>query len=190
MKTVLLAGLDEAGRGPLAGPVFAAAVILDASRPINGLRDSKKLSEKKRNTLRSLILSQARAYSIASASVEEIDELNILQASLLAMRRAAVQLEAQIDHRAIEVNYWVDGDQDPRLDRPTRCVVGGDDLVPAIAAASILAKTSRDAYMIDAAKRYPVYGFERHTGYPTSVHRDAIAAHGPCDMHRRSFSWK
>jgi len=189
MKTVLLAGLDEAGRGPLAGPVFAAAVILDARRPIDGLRDSKKLSEKNRNTLRSLILSQARAYSIASASVEEIDELNILQASLLAMRRAAVRLEAQLDHRTIELNYWVDGNQDPRLDRPTRCVVGGDDLVPAIAAASILAKTSRDAWMIDAAERYPAYGFERHKGYPTRMHRQAIAAHGPCDMHRRSFSW-
>ena len=188
--TSYLAGVDEAGRGPLAGPVFAAAVLLDPEQPIDGLRDSKKLSELKRKRLRDMIIMKAIGYGIASASVAEIDELNILQASLLAMRRAAQALEDQIGDKVLALCYWVDGNQDPTFNRPTRCLVDGDSLVPAIAAASILAKTSRDEWMIEAALRFPGYDFERHKGYPTLKHRQAIALRGPCDIHRRSFSWK
>lgn len=188
--TSYLAGVDEAGRGPLAGPVFAAAVLLDPEQPIDGLRDSKKLSELKRKRLCDIIIMEAIGYGIASASVAEIDELNILQASLLAMRRAAQALEDQIGDKVSALCYWVDGNQDPTFNRPTRCLVGGDNLVPAIAAASILAKTSRDEWMIEAALRFPGYDFERHKGYPTLKHRQAIALRGPCDIHRRSFSWK
>jgi len=184
----VFAGLDEAGRGPLAGPVFAAAVILDPGLPIEGLRDSKKLSASKRMQLKGMIIARARGFGIASASVEEIDRLNILQASLLAMRRAARLLEASVDSGSLV--YWVDGNQDPGLGRPTKCMVNGDDQVPEIAAASILAKTSRDAWMLEAAVNYPGYGFERHKGYPTQDHRKAIAELGPCRIHRRSFSWK
>jgi ribonuclease HII len=188
--SAFVAGLDEAGRGPLAGPVYAAAVLLDPNRPIDGLRDSKKLAESRRHALREAIMATALGFAVASASVEEIDHLNILQASLLAMRRAAQLLEDRLGSKALGLVYWVDGNQDPKLDRPTRCLIGGDDLVPAIAAASILAKTSRDAWMIDAAARYPGYDFERHKGYPTAKHRQAIALLGPCAIHRRSFSWK
>jgi ribonuclease HII len=129
-------------------------------------------------------------FGVASASVEEIDALNILQASLLAMRRAALILEARFGEKAAALEYWVDGHQDPKLGRPTRCLIGGDDLVPSIAAASILAKTSRDAWMIHAAANYPGYDFEQHKGYPTAKHRQAIALLGPCAIHRQSFSWK
>ena len=184
----LIAGIDEAGRGPLAGPVFAAAVILNPKLKIDGLRDSKKLSAKHRVSLEYKIKSQALAYGIASASVEEIDQLNILQASLLAMRRAASMLESKIQSN--DLVYVVDGNQDPGLDRQTSCIVGGDDRVPEIAAASILAKTSRDAWMLEAALQFPGYGFEKHKGYATVAHRRAIALLGPCSLHRKSFSWK
>ena len=181
-------GVDEAGRGPLAGPVFAAAVILPTDQAIEGLRDSKKLSQATRGHLAELIRSKALAYGVAFSSVEEIDTINILQASLLAMRRAVSIVKAQL--KGALLHYAVDGNQDPQLDGPTRCIVGGDDEVAEIAAASILAKTSRDAWMIEADQRFPGYDFARHKGYSTPKHRALIALLGPSAIHRRSFSWK
>ena len=175
-------GIDEAGRGPLAGPVVAAAVMLDPERPIAGLNDSKKLSEKRRLALADEIRATALAWCVAEASVEEIDRLNILQATLLAMQRAVAGLEPA-PHAAV-----VDGNRCPRLAVPVEAIVQGDAKVAAIAAASILAKTARDAQMRALHARYPEYGFDRHMGYPTAAHRAALSEHGPCPAHRRSFA--
>jgi len=177
-----IAGVDEAGRGPLAGRVFAAAVILDPQQPITGLADSKRLSAKRREALSLLIQQQAIAWAIASASVEEIDRLNILHASLLAMQRAVAQLDP------VPQQVLVDGNHCPKLEIPTQAIVKGDASVAAISAASILAKVARDAELIALDQRYPQYGFAQHKGYPTAAHRQALQEHGACPEHRRSFA--
>ncbi|MDD2662433.1 MAG: ribonuclease HII [Dechloromonas sp.] len=177
----LVCGVDEAGRGPLAGPVVAAAVILDPARPIPGLNDSKKLSEKKRAALAPLIRERALAWAVAEASVEEIDRLNILHATMLAMQRAVAALAVR------PVSALIDGNRCPPLDIPAEAVVQGDGKIASIAAASILAKTVRDAGMLELHERYPQYGFDRHMGYPTAAHCAALAEHGASPAHRRSF---
>ncbi len=179
---IRIAGVDEAGRGPLAGPVVAAAVVLDPSRPIEGLRDSKQLTAARRRELAIRIRADALAYAVAEASVAEIDRLNILQASLLAMRRAIEALRPVVDL------VLVDGNRLPTIAIASRAIVGGDATEPAISAASILAKTHRDALMRALHKRYPDYGFARHFGYPTPQHLDRLNALGPCAVHRRSFA--
>ena len=176
-----ICGVDEAGRGPLAGPVCAAAVILPEHLQIPGLNDSKKLSDKKRRDLFPIIKEQAIAYGIAFASVEEIDEINILQATFLAMERAVEQLNGQADFALI------DGNREPKLDIESMAVVKGDSRSASIAAASILAKVTRDDYMEELASRYPQYGFEVHKGYGTKRHYQAIEQFGMCPAHRRSF---
>lgn len=178
----LVCGVDEAGRGPLAGPVVAAAVILDPARPIAGLNDSKKLSAKKRMALAGLIRERALAWAVAEASVEEIDQLNILHASMLAMQRAVAALQVTPE-RAL-----IDGNRCPSLAMPAEAVVQGDAKVAAIAAASILAKTVRDEGMLGLHAQYPHYGFDRHMGYPTAAHCAALAVHGVSPVHRRSFA--
>ena len=178
----LVAGVDEAGRGPLAGPVVAAAVILDDLKPIAGLNDSKKLTEKRREKLYDEILAKALCCSIAEASVQEIDTLNILQATLLAMRRAVDGL------RLKPVKVLVDGNRLPVLDVRAEAIVQGDALVPAISAASILAKVHRDRLCAQLHAQYPQYGFERHKGYGTAEHLQALSDHGPCPWHRTSFA--
>ena len=178
----LTCGVDEVGRGPLAGSVVAAAVILDPARPIEGLNDSKKLSAKRRQKLAVEIRAKALAWAVAEAGVEEIDRLNILQASLLAMRRAVEALAVAPEHALI------DGNRCPALACSAQAVVGGDGKVASIAAASILAKTVRDAGMLELHAVYPQYGFDRHMGYPTAFHLQALRIHGPCPVHRRSFS--
>lgn len=175
--------MDEAGRGPLAGPVYAACVVLDPARLIEGLADSKQLSEKKRASLADRIKQHARAWSIASASVEEIDRLNILQASLLAMQRAVMSL-LPVSGALI----LVDGNHVPQLDYEVRAIIRGDSLIAEISAASILAKTARDAEMLQLHEIYPAYGFDQHKGYPTRAHLEAIRLHGITDIHRRSFA--
>lgn len=180
-NSALVCGVDEAGRGPLAGAVYAAAVILDPVRPIVGLRDSKKLSAPQREALRIEIQHNALAWAIAYSTVEEIDELNILQATLLAMRRAVEQLQPQ------PTLALVDGNQAPRLSIPVQTLVQGDALEPAISAASILAKTERDAAMLELHEVFPHYGFASHKGYPTVLHMQAIEQHGICPQHRRSY---
>ncbi|MBU3737845.1 MAG: ribonuclease HII [Rhodoferax sp.] len=178
----LLAGVDEAGRGPLAGPVVAAAIILDDRRPVPpGLADSKKLSAKQRERLYDIICDQALCCSIAEATVDEIDRINILQATLLAMQRAIAGL------RLRPAWVLVDGNQLPRLDIRADAVVGGDAIVPAISAASILAKVHRDRWCAAVDPIYPQYGFASHKGYGTAAHVRALQAHGPCPLHRRSF---
>jgi ribonuclease HII len=177
-----LCGVDEAGRGPLAGPVFAACVVLDPIRPIEGLADSKVLSPSQRETLAVAIQARARAWAVASASVEEIDRLNILQATLLAMRRAVQQLDLVPDE------VLVDGNRCPAIDHPVRAVIKGDATVPAICAASILAKTARDRSMCELHALRPEYGFDRHKGYPTPDHLAALRRHGVSEYHRRSFA--
>lgn len=177
----VICGVDEAGRGPLAGPVHAAAVVLDPQRPIDGLADSKVLSASTRQALALTIRAQALAFAVASATVAEIDHLNILQASLLAMRRAVLALRVRFDR------VLVDGNQVPSLPFEVAPVIKGDARVPAISAASILAKTERDALMDRLARRFPQYGFAQHKGYPTPEHLAALAIHGPCRIHRRSF---
>lgn len=178
----LVCGVDEAGRGPLAGSVVAAAVILDPQRPIDGLDDSKKLSAKRREKLAEEIRQHALAWAVAEASVEEIDRINILQASLLAMRRAVLALSITPE-RAL-----VDGNKCPDLPCPVEAIVKGDGKVASIAAASILAKTTRDAAMLELHVRYPVYGFDRHMGYPTPLHLQSLREHGVSPVHRRSFA--
>jgi ribonuclease HII len=177
----LLCGVDEAGRGPLAGPVFAAAVVLDPARRVRGLDDSKRLGERTRLELASLIRERAIAWAVASASVEEIDALNILRATLLAMQRAIAALGVA-PHRVL-----VDGLHCPPIVLETRAVVDGDARVKVISAASILAKTARDAEMLQLADAYPQYGFDRHKGYPTPEHLERLRRFGPCAAHRRSF---
>ena len=177
-----IAGVDEVGRGPLAGPVIAAAVILDGNRRIEGLRDSKELSARKRVVLAEAIRRHALAWSLGRAEPAEIDHLNILQASLLAMQRAVAGLAIQ------PTSVLVDGNQRPLLDYPVQAVVGGDRLIPAISAASILAKVCRDAEMEEIEAQYPGYGFAQHKGYPTAAHLRALELLGPCPLHRRSFA--
>ncbi|MBH2042997.1 MAG: ribonuclease HII [Comamonadaceae bacterium] len=178
----LVAGVDEAGRGPLAGPVVAAAVILDDLHPIVGLADSKKLTAARREALFDEIRAKALCCSIAEASVEEIDRLNILQATLLAMRRAVLGL------RLKPKMVLVDGNRLPTLDMPVEAIVKGDALVPAISAASILAKVHRDRWCVQVDEIYPQYGFAGHKGYGTAVHMAALREHGACIHHRRSFA--
>lgn len=178
----LIAGIDEAGRGPLAGPVVAAAVILDPGRPIPGLRDSKLLSPLRREALAASIRARSLAWAVGEAGVDEIDAMNILEATLLAMRRACDGLAITPDEAL------VDGNRAPLLRCPARTVVKGDRDVPVISAASILAKTARDALLVELDRRWPVYGFARHKGYGTASHLAALAAHGPCPAHRRSFA--
>jgi ribonuclease HII len=178
----LICGVDEAGRGPIAGPVFAAAVVLDLRRRMPGLKDSKLLPAPRREALALRIRAEALGWAVASASVEEIDRMNILQASLLAMRRAVEGLRVA-PHEA-----WVDGDRCPALACAVRAVVGGDRRVRQISAASILAKTARDAEMLRLHERYPQYGLDRHKGYPTPEHLARLARYGACDIHRRSFA--
>lgn len=174
-------GIDEAGRGPLAGPVVAAAVILPEGCVIEGLNDSKKLSPKKRELLFSAICEKAVAYAIAEVNHTRIDEINILQATFEAMRGAAASL-------AVPAAFaLVDGNRSPGLAIPEQCIVDGDALVPSIAAASILAKVTRDRFMEQMDAEYPEYGFARHKGYGTKAHYEAILAHGICPIHRRSF---
>jgi ribonuclease HII len=187
MITALLAGVDEAGRGPLAGPVVAAAVILDADRPIAGLRDSKRLSPPRRRQLALLIRERALAFGLGLALPAEIDAINILQATLLAMRRALQGLAIRPLHIIIDGNkapHLADLFEDCRIET----LVGGDDRVPAISAASILAKTWRDAHMTELDACFPGYGFARHYGYPTAAHVAALERLGPCPIHRRSFA--
>ena len=176
-----LVGVDEAGRGPLAGPVVAAAVILDPHQPILGLADSKLLSEKKREVLFDEIITKALAYGIGWATPEEIDDVNILQATFLAMRRAKQQLTI------IPTLALVDGNQDPKLGCPTQTIVQGDRLIPSISAASIVAKVTRDRWMSALDQQYPGYGFAQHKGYPTLAHKTAILRLGLTVVHRKSF---
>ncbi len=178
----IICGVDEAGRGPLAGPVFAAAVILDVSRPIVGLRDSKKLTEAKRDLLAPLIKAQALAWAIAEASEEEIDKLNILQASMLAMRRAVEAL------KTVPTLALIDGNRCPVMKIQSIAVIGGDDKVDAISAASILAKTARDAALVALHAKYPHYCFDQHKGYGTALHLERLREHGASPVHRRSFA--
>lgn len=179
---MICCGVDEAGRGPLAGPVYAACVILNPAYPIEGLADSKQLSEKKRDILAPIIKQHAIAWAIASATVDEIDRLNILQASLLAMQRAVAQLPLLPDLAL------VDGNQSPRLNCLVRTVINGDKRVAEISAASILAKTARDAEMMRLHQCFPQYGFDRHKGYPTKKHLIALQTFGACEIHRKSFA--
>ena len=176
-----LCGVDEAGRGPLAGPVCAAAVMLPPGLEIPGLNDSKKLSEKKREALYDSIIAQARSYGIAFATVEEIEEYNILGATFLAMNRAIAQLDPQ------PALALIDGNRNTDITVPSRCIVGGDGKCADIAAASVLAKVTRDRYMRDMAQTYPQYGFEKHKGYGTAAHYAAIRTYGPSPIHRPSF---
>ena len=182
MDGTLVAGVDEAGRGPLAGPVTAAAVVLDPRRPVPGLADSKVLSPPVRERLAKAIRARARGFAVASASVREIETLNILQATLLAMKRAVEALPVPPSR------VLVDGNQVPDLDCEVRGIVAGDATVPEIAAASILAKVERDREMRALDRRYPEYGFAGHKGYPTRAHRQALLRHGPCPAHRRNFA--
>jgi ribonuclease HII len=178
----LICGVDEAGRGPIAGPVFAAAVMLHPRRAIDGLKDSKLLTAACREVLAERIRREAHAWAVASATVEEIDRLNILQAALLAMQRAVLALALRPDEA------WVDGDHCPALACRARAIIGGDRSVPLISAASILAKTARDAEMLRLHAQYPEYALDRHKGYPTREHLELLARHGASAIHRRSFA--
>jgi ribonuclease HII len=177
-----IAGVDEAGRGPLAGPVYAAAVILPPNIQLPGLTDSKKMSEKLRNKLFDQITQCALAYAIAKADTDEIDTINILQASFLAMQRAVSQLK----HTPDEI--WVDGNAAPKFSAKTRCFIGGDATVLQISAASVLAKVARDREMLLHDATYPNYGFAQHKGYGTQAHMTALNLHGPCAIHRKTFA--
>jgi ribonuclease HII len=178
---MLIAGVDEVGRGPLAGAVVTAAVILDPNQPIDGLADSKKLSEKKRDALFEIIQQKALAFAFGRAEVDEIDRINILQASLLAMQRAVAALPIQPQH------VMVDGNICPKLPMSVEAIIKGDATVACISAASILAKVARDREMVRLHEHYPHYGFNQHKGYPTPVHLAALQQHGPSAIHRRSY---
>jgi ribonuclease HII len=178
----IVCGVDEAGRGPLAGPVYAAAVILDPKRPIEGLKDSKQLTEARRNELAPQIKEYALAWAIAECSHAEIDSINILQATMLAMRRA-VEALATVPTIAL-----IDGNRCPQLTIKAHAIVEGDDKVHAISAASILAKTARDAALVALHEQYPQYAFDQHKGYSTPLHLERLREHGPCPVHRRSFA--
>jgi ribonuclease HII len=179
---MIIAGSDEVGRGPLAGPVVAAAVILPENYDLPGLTDSKKLSEKKRDILFELIKGQAISWCVAEASVEEIDDINILQASLLAMKRAIEGLAIQPD------KALVDGNRCPQMAITVQAIIGGDFTIPSISAASIIAKVTRDRHMVELDKLYPEYGLASHKGYGTKLHMQAIAKYGPRPIHRKSFA--
>nr|VFJ64106.1 MAG: RNase HII [Candidatus Kentron sp. FW] len=178
---ILVAGVDEAGRGPLAGPVLTAAVILDPDVPITGIRDSKMLSPQRREELAASIRERSLAWAVGRAEVAEIDTLNILQATLLAMRRAVLSLPIA------PIRVLVDGKQSPPLPFETQAIIQGDKTVPAIGAASILAKVDRDAEMVALDRHYPQYGFAKHKGYPTRAHLEALRRYGACPAHRRTF---
>ena len=178
----IICGIDEAGRGPLAGPVVAAAVILDNSYQINGLNDSKQLTERRRDALAPLIRERALAWGIGIATVEEIDAVNIRQANFLAMQRAVAQLAVT------PTLALVDGNDPPPIPCRVTCLVGGDALEPAISAASILAKTTRDAMIVELCGQYPGYGFSKHKGYGSAAHMEALRRLGPCPAHRRTFA--
>lgn len=180
--SVFVAGIDEAGRGPLAGPVVAAAVILDPSHKIRGLRDSKVMTPEEREEVGAAIRVKALAWAVASSDVAEIDSLNILRATLLAMRRAVEALSVP------PIEALIDGDHCPALACPAYAIVKGDRDVPAISAASIIAKTTRDAMLVALDREYPMYGFARHKGYGTPEHLAALDLHGPCPAHRKSFA--
>jgi ribonuclease HII len=180
-ETILIAGVDEVGRGPLAGPVVTAAVILDPANPIEGLMDSKALSEKKRDTLEPIIKEKALAWAIGRCEVEEIDEHNILQATMIAMQRAVAGLGVKPGR------VLVDGNRSPDFGCPAEAIVKGDQSVPEICAASILAKVSRDREMVELDHIYPGYGLAKHKGYPTKQHMDALKELGVTEIHRRSF---
>lgn len=182
MSIVLIAGVDEVGRGPLAGPVIAGAVILNPDQPIRGLADSKKLSAKQRQRLAVEIQTQALACALGRAEVDEIDRFNILQASLLAMQRAVLALTV------LPTKVLVDGNRCPVLACPSEAVIKGDATVAAISAASIIAKVARDAELCALHDQYPHYGFSQHKGYPTAAHLNALGRYGPCPAHRRSFA--
>ncbi len=182
MTELWVAGVDEVGRGPLAGAVVTAAVILDPEKPIEGLRDSKKLSQKRREALGHEIRDKAIAWALGRSEADEIDRINVLQASLVAMSRAVAALSVEPSE------VWVDGSQVPDMPYSVKAVVGGDDLVPAISAASILAKVERDNEMILLDESYPGYGFAKHKGYPTQQHMQALRTLGPCPIHRMSFA--
>jgi ribonuclease HII len=181
-RHAIIAGVDEAGRGPLAGPVVVAAVVLDPGNPIEGLDDSKKLSSKRREELYPRIIECSAAWAVAEVGPEEIDRVNILQATMLGMRRAVDQL-----HPAPTLAL-VDGNRAPELNCEVRTIVQGDSLEPAISAASILAKVTRDRLMHELHLSFPQYRFDRHKGYPTAEHLSLLARHGPCAVHRRSFA--
>jgi ribonuclease HII len=183
VRPLRIAGVDEAGRGPLAGPVTVAAVILDPERPIAGLNDSKKLTEARREALYPLIVERAMAWRIEFVEAEEIDALNILQATLTGMRRALEGLSPVPDCARIDGNRLPQG-----LPCAATAMVGGDAIEPAIMAASILAKVARDRHMLELHLRYPQYGFDRHKGYPSPAHLASLVAHGPCPQHRRSYA--
>jgi ribonuclease HII len=178
----IICGVDEAGRGPLAGPVYAAAVILHRERPIAGLRDSKKLTEAKRDELAPLIREHCIAWAVAKASEAEIDRLNILQASMLAMKRAVYQLST------VPTLALIDGNKCPVMKIQTIAIVDGDNKIESISAASILAKTARDEALLKLHKKYPQYGFDQHKGYGTALHLERLREHGPSPVHRRSFA--
>jgi len=186
----LICGVDEAGRGPLAGPVYAAAVILNPDRPIQGLADSKKLSENKRDALAVEIKQHALAWAIASSSVQEIDHINILQASLLAMKRAIEAMQTQFDiaPELGAILVQVDGSKCPKISLQCEAIIKGDSKVLAISAASILAKTARDEELYVLDKQYPLYGFAQHKGYPTAAHLALLQQHGVSAVHRRSYA--
>jgi ribonuclease HII len=181
-RLLLVAGVDEVGRGPLAGPVVAAAVILDPENPIEGLADSKKLTEKRRESLAVEIKEKALSWSICRADVDEIDKINILQASLLAMKRSVESLSHQPELALIDGNHC------PKLDCAMEAIIKGDSKEPAISAASILAKVARDNEMVEMESKYPGYGFAKHKGYPTKQHREAIIKLGITDIHRKSYA--
>ncbi|PTB87826.1 ribonuclease HII [Pseudidiomarina aestuarii] len=178
----MICGTDEAGRGPIAGPVVAAAVILDPNQPIEGINDSKKMSEKKRNALSALIKERALYWAIAQCNADEIDAINILQASLLAMQRAVEALPIA------PTLVLVDGNKLPKLKVPAQAIVGGDGIEACIGAASILAKVERDRQMLAWHAQHPEYDFAKHKGYPTPQHLEALVEHGPCGIHRQSFA--
>ena len=178
----LLAGVDEAGRGPLVGNVVASAVILNVDQPIEGLADSKKLTAKRREQLAEQIRERALAWSVVSISPAEIDRINILQATMLAMKQAVEQLTVQADH------VFIDGNRCPDISIPATAIVKGDARVAEISAASILAKVERDSQMLELHQRFPQYGFDKHKGYPTKAHMDSLAQHGPCVEHRFSYA--
>ena len=182
-RGILVAGVDEAGRGPLAGPVCVAAVILDPARGIDGLNDSKKLSDRRREALYPLIVERALAWRTEFVEAGEIDALNILQATMAGMRRALAALSPCAHHALIDGNRVPDG-----LRCPATAIIGGDASEPSIMAASILAKVARDARMRELHAQFPQYGFDRHKGYPSAMHREALRTHGPCPQHRRSFA--
>jgi ribonuclease HII len=177
---MLIAGVDEAGRGPLAGPVTVAAVIL--KKPIAGLNDSKKLSEKKRFELEPLIIENALAYAVVHISVEQIEDINILQASLLGMQQAVAALKVSPD------KILVDGNKCPEFTQPAQAIIGGDGKIAEISAASILAKNFRDRLMVKLSKEFPHYGFDKHKGYGTKYHLQQLHKHGPCEHHRKSYA--